>query len=555
VAEPLSAQVVIVGSGVAGMLAAYRLAKAGVHVLVLEAGPPVNRGEAVANYRNAVAKTPESPYPDTPYAPRPSVIEPNGYYIQEGPDLFKSTYQRRVGGTTWHWLGTSLRHLPNDFHIRSLYNVGEDWPLTYDALEPWYLEAEQELGVAGDDNDDLGSPRSGGYPMKAMQPTYLDKQVALAAKKLGLDVYISPQARNTEYYDGRPPCCGNASCVPICPIAAKYDATVHVRKAQALGVQVVDQAVVHRVEVNAEGMVTAVHFKRPDGTEQSAVGDIYVIAAHAIETPKILLMSRTDALPNGVANSRDQVGRNLMDHPVQLSWALTAEPVYPYRSPLENAGIESFRDGEFRSRHSAFRMAIGEDGWSFPGSPPTVVATDLITQGVRGKALVEQLNATVARQFRFANLIEQMPNPENRIVPAFDIVDAIGIPRPRLYYSIGDFERGGFAEARRISESIFQMMGASVIEHSEEPEGAGHVIGTYRMGDDATRSVVNAEQRTHDHPNLFLLGSGVFPTAGTANPTLTIAALALRAAATIQSDLLSIQRTASAVTSRASHGI
>ncbi|MCC6454691.1 MAG: GMC family oxidoreductase [Caldilineaceae bacterium] len=540
-AEPLSAHVVIVGSGVAGMLAAYRLAQAGARVLVLEAGPPVVRSEALASYRNAVAKTPDAPYPDTAYAPRPSVLDPQGYYIQEGPDLFKSTYVRRVGGTTWHWLGTSLRHLPNDFRLRSLYNVAEDWPISYDELETWYLAAEQELGVAGDSTQDLGSPRSGSFPMKGLPLTYLDKQVALAANKLGLAVHATPQARNSQTYDGRPPCCGNGTCVPICPIAAKYDAMVHVRKSQALGVQVIDQAVVHQIEVDSQGRVSGLRFKRPNGDEQRAIAHIYVIAAHAIETPKILLMSRTDALPNGVANSSDQVGRNLMDHPVQLSWALAKNPLYPYRSPLENAGIENFRDGEFRRERSAFRMAIGEDGWSFPGSPPTAVASELIAQGVRGKALVEQMNARVSRQFRFANLIEQMPNPENRIVPAFDQVDAIGIPRPRLYYQVGEFERRGMAEARRISNQIFETMGAYQIEHGEDFEGAGHVIGTYRMGADPRRSVVDADQRAHDHPNLFLLGSGTFPTVGTANPTLTIAALSLRTAAVIQRDLYALQ--------------
>jgi choline dehydrogenase-like flavoprotein len=534
--------VVIVGAGVAGMLVAYRLAQAGVQVIVLEAGPPVIRSDAVANYRNAVAKTPESPYPDTAYAPRPTVLDLEGYYVQEGPELFKSTYERRVGGTTWHWLGTSLRHLPNDFRMRTLYNVGVDWPITYGDLETWYLEAEQELGVAGDSEQDLGSPRSGSFPMRALPLTYLDKQVALAARKVGLDVHVTPQARNSQTFDGRPPCCGNASCVPICPIAAKYDATVHVRKAQALGVQVIDQAVVFRVEVNTEGWVTGVRFKRPNGDEQSAIAHIFVLAAHAIETPKILLMSRTDALPNGVANSSDQVGRNLMDHPVQLSWALAKQPLYPFRSPLENAGIENFRDGEFRRERAAFRMAIGEDGWSFPGTPPTTQASNLIAQGVRGKALVEQMNAIVARQFRFANLVEQMPSPENRIVPAFDQVDGLGIPRPRIAYYIDDFVRRGMAEARRVSEKIFVAMDATQIEHGTEHEGAGHVMGTYRMGSDPRSSVVSVEQRSHDHPNLFLLGSGVFPTVGTANPTLTIAALSLWAAATIQRDLFSIRR-------------
>jgi choline dehydrogenase-like flavoprotein len=186
-------------------------------------------------------------------------------------------------------------------------------------------------------------------------------------------------------------------------------------------------------------------------------------------------------------------------------------------------------------------MAIGEDGWSFPGSPPTAVASELIAQGVRGKELVEQMNARVSRQFRFANLMEQMPNPENRIVPAFDRVDAIGIPRPRIYYQVDEFTRRGMAEARRISQQIFETMGAYQIEHGEDYEGAGHVMGTYRMGADPKSSVVNADQRTHDHPNLFLLGSGTFPTIGTANPTLTIAALALRTAAVIQRDLYSLQ--------------
>lgn len=541
-ADPLNAHVVIVGAGVAGMLVAYRLAQAGARVLVLEAGPTITRNEAVTNYRNAVAKTPESPYPDTFYAPRPTVLDLEGYYVQAGPVFFKSTYERRVGGTTWHWLGTSLRHLPNDFQTRSLYGVGEDWPITYDDLEPWYSAAEHELGVAGDSSVDLGSPRSRSFPMDALPLTYLDKQVAIAAARLGYSVQVTPQARNSRVYDGRPPCCGNATCVPICPIAAKYDATVHVKKALDLGVQVIERAVVHFVEVNSDGWVTGLRFKRPDGREERAVGDFYVLAAHGIETPKILLMSRTDALPNGVANSSDQVGRNLMDHPVQLSWALAQEPLYPFRSPLENAGIEDWRDGDFRRNHSAFRMAIGEDGWSFPGTPPTALAADLIAQGLRGRTLAEQINAQASRQFRFANLVEQMPNPENRVVPDYDHLDAIGIPRPRIHYQLDEFTLRGMAKAREVSEQIFQAMGALTIQHGEEHEGAGHVMGTYRMGADPKTSVVDREQRSHDHPNLFLIGSGVFPTVGTANPTLTLAALALWAAETIRRQLGQLPR-------------
>ncbi|MEZ4617577.1 MAG: GMC family oxidoreductase [Caldilineaceae bacterium] len=541
-AEPLHAQVVIVGAGVAGMLAAYKLAQAGIQVLVLEAGPTIDRGEALQRYRTAVAKTPESPYPDTPYAPRPTVLDLEGYYIQEGPTFFKSTYERSVGGTTWHWLGTALRHLPADFEMQSRYGIAVDWPLAYDDLEPWYGEAEHEMGVAGDSKQMLGSPRSRDYPMPALPLTYLDKQVALAADRLGVPVHVTPQARNSFTYQGRPPCCGNASCVPICPIAAKYDATVHVQKALAQGVQILDRAVVTFVEVNSDGWVSGLRFKRPDGDEQRATADAYVLAANAIETPKLLLMSRTDALPNGVANSSDQVGRNLMDHPVQLSWALAKEPLYPYRSPLENAGIEYFRDGDFRRERSAFRMAIGEDGWSFPGTTPISLARELIGHGLRGADLAEQLNAHVARQIRFANLIEQLPQRENRIVPAFDRPDSFGVPRPRIHYQLGEFAERGMAAARQVSEAVFKQMEALDIQHSPEHQGAGHLMGTYRMGRDPNSSVVNYEQRSHDHPNLFLLGSGVFPTVGTANPTLTIAALALWAAETIRRNINALQR-------------
>ena len=532
-----TADVIIVGGGVAGLLVAWKLAQAGVDVLVLESGPRVDRAEAVQTYRSALAKTPEAPYPDVPWAPRPSVIALEDYYVQVGPDLFKSNYERRVGGTTWHWLGTTLRHLPNDFHLRTLYNAGEDWPITYDDLKPWYAAAERAMGVAGDGGEDLGSPRDEPFPLPPLPLTYLDKYIKNAVAPLGLSVKLTPQARNSVAYDGRPPCCGNATCVPICPIAAKYDASVHARKAEALGARIMENAVVHFVEVDEEGLVSGVRFKRPDGSEERASGRFYAIAANAIETPKLLLISRTDALPNGVANSSDAVGRYLMDHPIQLSWALAREPLFPYRSPLENAGIEEYRDGDFRRDYSAFRIAIGEDGWSFPGTPPTALAGELIDEGLRGQALIDELNERASRQFRFAILMEQMPLPENRVTPAWDQRDAIGIPRPQLDYRLGEFTERGLARAREVADQLFDAIGVTFRMHGEEFFGAGHLIGTTRMGHDPHTSVVNAEQRSHDHPNLFLLGAGVFPTAGTANPTLTLAALALWAAETIRQEV------------------
>ena len=528
-----SADVIIVGAGVAGSLAAARLALGGLKVLVLEAGPRVDRGTAFDRFSNAPIKVPESPYPNTALAPHPRSEAIDDYYVHDGPEKFRTTYLRQVGGTTWHWLGTTLRFVPDDFRLRSRFGLAVDWPISYADLEPWYVEAERELGVAGDPAADLQAPRSQPYPLPPIPLSSLEQRVRAALANSSYAVVPTPQARNSRAHGGRPACCGSGSCIPICPVQAKYDATVHVATAERAGAQLVEQAVVSAVEVGSDRLVSAVRIKRPDGSEERAVAKVYVIAAHGIETPKLLLQSRSERSPSGVANSSDQVGRNLMDHPIHLSWALSAEPVWPYRGPLSAAGIESPRAAPWRATRPAFRIQVSNDGWSWPTGAPASTVRTLLLKGLRGEAFERALAGHTARELQLAMMTEQLPLAANRIVPDFDRRDSIGLPRPRITYTLDAYTRRGLEEGRRVHGEIFGAMKATDVHHSDEAQASGHIIGTYRMGDDSKSSVVDASLRSHDHPNLFLLGSGVFPTSAASNPTLTIAALSLRAAAAI----------------------
>ena len=534
----LEADVVIVGSGVAGSLVAWRLAEAKLKVLILEAGPRIDRTEALKLFLAARDKNISAPFPPLPYAP--ATQRQNGwadYYINAGPDIFRGTYMRGVGGSTWHWAGSVLRYRPSDFRMRSRFGVGLDWPISYEQLEPFCDEAEQALGVAGSNTETWGAPRKSQYPMPPIPPTYLDNVVARVLGPLGMSLGVFPQARNSIFYDERPQCCGSASCVPLCPIGAKYDASVHATKAEQAGARLETDAVVYRLETDDSRHISEVFFRRSDGTTGSAKGRVVVLAANAIETPKLLLMSRHDRMPKGVANSSDTVGRYLMSQIDQVTRGLTRVPIYPYRGPVLTSAIREFRDGPFRRKHSAIGTSLSNEGWRH-SMGPQATALALINQGLRGQRLQHEIARRIARELTIGSTAEALPDASNRIVPDETKTDAIGIPRPRISYRIDDYAKAGLTVAMRRHETIFAALHSTEVKTFPMVTSSGTILGTARMGSDPRRSVVNRDLRTHDHPNLFIVGGMVFPTAGVQPPTLTIAALALRASAKINRDFM-----------------
>lgn len=537
---------VIIGAGIAGAMTACRLAEAGFKVLVLEAGERgPERVRLVGKYAESNAKFDSKPI-GSPYRGRdgdkfaPFPDGENDYEQSKVGDKFKSGYVRRVGGSTWHFLGNVPRFLPNDFQTAKLYDVGLDWDIGYDDLEPWYCEAEKEIGVAGDDaewQDFLGARRGKPFPMPKIWESYSDSVVIKALEGIAFDevpieVRGTPQARNSQLYDDRPACAGNSTCVPICPIGAKYDATVHVRRAERLGAIVMEKAVVSRLDVDEKMHIRSVAYRTYDKCECTVSGRIVVLAAHAVESARLLLVSRIGESEMTVANGSGQVGKNLMDHLQGQGAAISNEPLFPFRGPPTTSGVDNFRDGAFRRERAAFRMSLGNDGMGRVEHPLKTLEKR-IAEGLFGKKLQTTLADDISRQFRISYSTEMLPREHNRVLLS-DKVDELGIQKVKLEMKLDEYNVRAFDYARRVITRIFEVMKIppTAMFFASDPRfytGAGHIMGTCRMGRSPAKSVVDTDCRAHDHPNLFIIGASVFTTGATANPTLTATAIALRA--------------------------
>lgn len=580
---------VIVGSGVAGAIIAKQLSEQGKHVLILEAAPSTDltlKGyqSYLDTFYGAVAKDANSPYPVNP-----NVLSPNqtgDYFKETGPLPLGGSYTRVAGGTTMHWEAKTLRMLPDDFQIRTKYGHGLDWPISYEDLMPYYRQAEFELGVCGDVDEEreMGLPFEEGYvfPMYKLPPSYLDERVRekvegtkvkLGNETLELKLTTFPQGRNgvpnPNYDSGNvfvpdgltsehsieygERCQGNANCVPICPVQAKYDARRTLSKAFHTGhVEMLAQAVAYRVEVSPEnGRVTGIHYKSyvdthsPEHTTGIAKGKLYVLATNAIENAKLMLASN---LPS----TSGLMGCHLMDHPFLLAWALMPEVTGTMRGPLCTSGFASFRKGTFRNQQAAFGIDIHNDGWGWAtGSPYTEVLDAVENKNKYGQDLRQTLINRISRQLLLAFMCELPADPSNRVTVDPGYQDQLGNYKPVISFNIAEYSIKSFAYARYISRVIFQRLGAEDYTRYDASDpahfkyegedffyrGGNHFSGTHIMGTTKNNSVVDPTLRSWDHENLYLLGSGSMPSIGTSNTTLTIAALSFRASEQMLKDL------------------
>lgn len=580
---------VIVGAGISGAIVANQLSAAGKRVLMLEAGPGDDitlsgYKSYLERFYGTAAKHNQAPFADNPNAPMPKstdarrletgAVDSSAYLVQEGPFSTDTTYTRVFGGTTMHWEGKTLRMLPEDFETRTRFGQGRDWPLGYEDLTGHYAQAERELATSADVEDQayLGIRFDDDYvyPMKGLPLSYLDQQVdggirgttvELAGEDYELKVRPFPQARNgipNADYDGGKGyvpigavsthqveeghrCQGNINCVPLCPVQAKYNAGKTLAAAFRTGrVDLLAQTVASKVVVDpVSGQVTAIEYKSyddpssPEHMTGTVRAKVFVLAANAIENARLMLAS-------GLASTSKLVGCNLMDHAYLLSWALMPQVCGTGRGSVCTGGIQELRGGGFRRDQAAFNVDIHNDGWGWAVGSPYTDLVQFVDEANRfGKELRTKLVARLTRQLLLAFMVEVMPTESNRVSVDAAFKDQLGNMRPVISFQVPEYSLNGVAYGREFARRVFERLGAEdhtaydpedygYVTHKGEGyviRGGNHLGGTHIMGTSPSDSVVDVNQRSWDHDNLYLTGGGSMPSIGSSNITLTLAAL------------------------------
>ncbi|AWB26480.1 GMC family oxidoreductase [Halococcoides cellulosivorans] len=508
------ADVCIIGAGPAGALVADRLAD-DHEVVILEAGPRFEYADRQERMERALRPAHDRPDVWDVGGPRDASTSTDGWFYPLNHLRVKG-----VGGSTLAWQGMVMRLHEDDFASGSARGVGPNWPIEYSDLQPYYAAAEREIGVAGADTP-YAPPREEPHPMGPFEPSHSDALFAEACEAADVAMHAVPNARNAEPYDGRGPCVGYGTCQPVCPAGAKYDATVHVERAEDAGATVIDRAPVERLDHDAK-RVTAAVYATPDGERHRQAAESFVLAAGGVEIPRLLLLSESEQFPDGLANSSGLVGSYFMDHLFAGTGGVLDEPTRQH-----HVGFTTSESHQFYDDADADIGPIKLEFLNYAGPSPVESA---LAGDDWGDALLDDLRADYGTSVGVGALVEQLPREDSTVGLDPERTDDRGNPVPRIDWAVGDRALRTIERANEIQESILDALGAE-ITWQVGPDNTGpaaHQMGTTRMGTDPTSSVVDADCRTHDVANCWIASSSVFPTSGAMNPTLTIAALALR---------------------------
>ncbi|HET6626054.1 MAG TPA: GMC family oxidoreductase [Nocardioidaceae bacterium] len=494
---------VIVGCGAGGATMAQRLARAGWKVAALDAGPFWDPD------RDWVSDEAASHHL---YWTEPRVIAG-----KDPVPLGSNNSGRGVGGSMVHFAGYAPRFHPSDFETHTRDGVGQDWPIDYGDLLPYYEAMEGELPVSGEDWP-WGHPHR--YPHAPHPVSGNGEMLQRGAAALGIETRVGPVAITNGRFGHRQHCIYRGFCLQGCKVNAKASPLItHVPDALAHGAEIRADVMVSGVEIDERtGRATGVRYLR-HGVEHFQRAAHVIVAGYSIETPRLLLNSTSRRFPDGLCNDHDLVGRYLMVQGAPQSGGRFGDEVRMYKAPPPEVSTEQFYetdpDKPFKRGYSIQCVSPLPITWSehFAG------------QKIWGRKLREYMRDYVHWSCLGA-LCEFLPLPENRVTLA-EQTDRNGLPVARFSYSQCDNDRALMDAAEQVMEQILLGAGA---EHVTTFRRYAHLVGGARMGRDETTGVVDADCRAFAVPNLLITDGSVLPTQGAANPALTIMAVAARAA-------------------------
>ncbi len=516
-----STDVIVIGSGAGGGVIAKELGEAGLEVVVLEAGK---------RYR---------PYDD--YPTHAKDFEVRAMNVFQAEDARRDQYTtppakpflynrvKGVGGSTLAYHAMSPRFHESDFRVRSEDGVADDWPLSYTDLEPYYTKVEYELGVSGPNDGDANPfepPRSQPYPTPAHELNPASRTIKRGADKLGLHLVREPLAIITRDWNGRPACVSAGTCRLGCKIMAKssIDVTYIPKAEKTKRVEIRTECMAREVTLSPDGRARSVIYFDPQAKEQEVSARVIVVAGNAVETARLLLLSKSRLFPDGLANSSGLVGKRFMEHLSVFAYGVFPERLDPWRGVPTGGIIQDFyatnpNNGFMRG----YTISVeNENQW------PLATAYSIPGWGCEHKVRMKEI---FGHRVGVATDGEQLPDERNQVTLDPRVKDNRGLPVPLI---INTWFQNDLAMINAIGAKLREILeAAGALEVGVEdciPGYSSHYLGTCRMGKDPKTSVVDPWCRTHDVLNLFVGDGSVFVTGAAVNPALTISALATRTA-------------------------
>ena len=525
----------IIGSGAAGGILAKELSTAGFKVIVFEQGP-YRKAEDFTHDEYSVIIESELLGGGTQHSGQ--TFRHDEDEVATSPDVTPIRYAQTVGGSSVHFSANFWRFRESDFKERSMLGSIDgttfaDWPITYDEIEPYYTRVEWEIGVSGAPGP-FDSYRSKPFPMPPLPVKSSGVLMEKGAKELGLHAQNQPHAVLSQPFNGRNACIHCGHCMMFgCEAGAKSSTlAAMIPLAEASGnCEIRDRSAVFRIETDDKGRASEVRYYDKDGNEQAQKAKAIIVSANGAETSRLLLLSANEQHPDGLANSSGYVGRNLMFNAHGAVDGVFAEQLNEFKSVQVSRVIHDFYETDEKR---GFYGGGGIDARPLWAMTPIFHALEGMPHDVPswGKEWKDEIAHNFTRQMTFAIGTTSLAMDRNNISLDPNNTDQWGRPAIRATYRDHDDDLSIVQFLTHRAEELMDAAGAEKFWSHEVglSDGGEHLLGTARMGDDPATSVIDRFHRSHDVPNLFICDGSSFVTSGRGQPTMTIMALAFRAA-------------------------